>query len=140
MDLNIEQLKLLCDWPTDSAICSCFKDSFNLATELCETLGIHVPAENNLNLTYMEPIILIQNREDYDISMDNGIMNNESNGDLLLKENDISMAIEIASKQVDSFSSLDDDVSELDIEDLAKQVDLTKTTQSSSLLTPIATG
>jgi hypothetical protein len=140
MNLNIEQLKLLCDWPTDSTIRSVFNDSFSLATELCETLGIHVPAENNSNLTYMEPIILIQNREDYDISMDNG-MNNESDKDSFLKENDISMAIEIASKQTDSFPLLDDDVSELDIGDLAKQVDLMKTTQSTlSLLTPITTG
>jgi hypothetical protein len=140
MDLNIEQLKLLCDWPTDSAIRSIFSNSFSLATELCETLGIHVPAENNFNLTYMEPIVLIQNREDYDISMDNR-MNNESNEDSFLKENDISMAIDIASKQTDSFSSLDDDVPELDIGDLAKQVDLVKTTQSTlSPLTPIITG
>ncbi|EXX66164.1 hypothetical protein GLOIN_2v1779451 [Rhizophagus irregularis DAOM 181602=DAOM 197198] len=129
MDLNIEQLKLLCDWPTDSAIRSIFSNSFSLATELCETLGIHVPAENNFNLTYMELIVLIQNRKDYDISMDNG-MNNESNEDSFLKENDISMAIDIASKQTDSFSSLDDDVPELDIKDFAKQVDLVKITQS----------
>ncbi|CAG8772120.1 8232_t:CDS:1, partial [Rhizophagus irregularis] len=45
-------------------------------------------------------------------------------------ENDISMAIDIASKQTDSFSSLDDDVPELDIKDFAKQVDLVKITQS----------
>ncbi|PKK62919.1 hypothetical protein RhiirC2_789651 [Rhizophagus irregularis] len=72
MDLNIEQLKLLCDWPTDSAIRSIFSNSFSLVTELCKTL--------------------------------------------------------------------DDDVPELDIKDLAKQVDLVKTTQSTlSLLIPIIT-
>ncbi|CAB4386151.1 unnamed protein product [Rhizophagus irregularis] len=68
MDLNIEQLKLLCDWPTDSAIRSIFSNSFSLVTELY------------------------------------------------------------------------DDVPELDIKDLAKQVDLVKTTQSTlSLLIPIIT-
>ena len=61
MDLNIEQLNILRDWPTDSAIrSSCFKDSFSITAELCEALGIDVPSENNSNLPYMEPIILIQ--------------------------------------------------------------------------------
>ena len=42
--------------------------------------------------------------------------------DSLLKENDISTAIEIASKQTSSLSSSDDDIVELDMGDLSKQV------------------
>ena len=54
MDLNIEQLNILRDWPTDSAIRSCFKDSFNIAEELCEALGINVSSENNLSNERLE--------------------------------------------------------------------------------------
>ncbi|CAG8482471.1 12850_t:CDS:2 [Funneliformis mosseae] len=47
----------------------------------------------------MEPIILIQNPKNYDISIDNRI--NKPDEDLLLKENEISMTINIASKQTE---------------------------------------
>ncbi|PKK59329.1 hypothetical protein RhiirC2_871301 [Rhizophagus irregularis] len=125
MDLNTEQLNILRDWLTDSTIRDCFKDSFSVAMELCEALGIDVPSENNLNLTYVELIILIQNRVDNDISMDNEIINElPVDEDLLLKENDISTAIEIASKQTGFLSLSDDDIVELDVGDLAKQVDV----------------
>lgn len=76
----------------------------------------------------MEPIIIIPN---HDISMDNGI--NEPDENLLLKENEISMAIDIASKQTGSSLS-GDDILELDAEELIKQVDFIQNTQSSSLL------
>ncbi|CAB4495968.1 unnamed protein product [Rhizophagus irregularis] len=76
MDLNIEQLNILRDWPTDSTIRDYFKDSFSVAMELCEALV------------------------DNDISMDNEIINElPVDEDPLLKENDISTAIEIALKQ-----------------------------------------
>jgi hypothetical protein len=132
-DLNIDQLNILRDWPTDSAIRECFKDSFNIAAELCEALGIYVSSENNSSLSYMEPIIIIPNQKNHDISMDNGI--NEPDENLLLKENEISMAIDIASKQTDSFSLSGDDILELNTEELIKQVDFIQNTQSSSLLT-----
>ena len=61
MDLNIEQLNILCDWLTDSTIHSYFKNFFSIAEELCEVLGINVLSENNLNLPYIELVILIQN-------------------------------------------------------------------------------
>lgn len=139
MDLDIEQLNILRDWPTDSDIRNCFKDSFSVAAELCEALGISVP-ENNSNLLYMEPIILIQNRVNDDISMDNEIINElPVDEDPLLKEDDISIAIEIASKRTGSLSLPDDDIVELDIGDLVKQVDLiTQDTQSN--LTPVNNG
>ncbi|CAB4386892.1 unnamed protein product [Rhizophagus irregularis] len=137
MDLNTEQLNILRDWLTDSTIRDCFKDSFSVAMELCEALGIDVPSENNLNLTYVELIILIQNRVDNDISMDNEIINElPVDEDLLLKENDISTAIEIASKQTGFLSLSDDDIVELDVGDLAKQVDvIVQNTRSN--LTPV---
>ena len=131
VELNIEQFNILRDWPTDSAIRECFKDSFNIAADLCETLGIYVSSENNSSLSYMEPIIVIPNRKNHDISMDNGI--NEPDENLLLKENEISMAIDIASKQTCSSLS-GDDIIELDAEELIKQVDFIQNTQSSSLL------
>ena len=139
MNLNIEQLNILRDWPTDSAIRSCFKDSFSVAAELCEVLGIDVPSENNSNLPYMELIILIQNRVDNDVSMGNEIINELPIDDSLLKENDISTAIEIASKQTGSLSSSNDDIVELNMEDLFKQVDLImRDTQFN--LTPVNNG
>lgn len=140
MDLNIEQLNILRDWPTDSAIRSCFKDSFSVAAELCEALGIDVPSENNSNLPYMEPIILIQNRVDNDVSMGNEIINElPVDEDSLLKENDISTAIEIASKQTGSLSSSDNDIVELDMGDLSKQVDLIMRNTQSNLI-PVNNG
>ncbi|CAG8741493.1 hypothetical protein GLOIN_2v1475507 [Rhizophagus irregularis DAOM 181602=DAOM 197198] len=137
MDLNIEQLNILRDWPTDSTIRDYFKDSFSVAMELCEALGIDVPSENNLNLTYVEPIILIQNQVDNDISMDNEIINElPVDEDPLLKENDISTAIEIALKQTGFLSLSDDDIVKLDVGDLAKQVDvIVQNTRSN--LTPV---
>ena len=81
----------------------------------------------------MEPIIVIQNQKNHDISIDNGI--NEPDENLLLKENELSMAIDIASKQAGSFSLSGDDILELDAEELIKQVDFMQNTQSSSLLT-----
>ncbi|CAB5195340.1 unnamed protein product [Rhizophagus irregularis] len=134
MNLNIEQLNILCDWPTDSAIRSCFKDSFSIAEELCEALGINVPSENNLDLPYVEPVILIQNWVDNDIST-NSRMIDKLDENLLSNENDISMAINIASKQVESLSLLDDDnILELDTTDLTKQVDLIQNIQPCSSL------
>ncbi|CAB4479241.1 uncharacterized protein OCT59_027646 [Rhizophagus irregularis] len=140
MDLNIEQLNILRDWPTDSTIRDYFKDSFSVAMELCEALGIDVPSENNLNLTYVEPIILIQNQVDNDISMDNEIINElPVDEDPLLKENDISTAIEIALKQTGFLSLSDDDIVKLDVGDLAKQVDvIVQNTRSN--LTPVNNG
>ncbi|CAB4393129.1 unnamed protein product [Rhizophagus irregularis] len=113
MDLNIEQLNILRDWPTDSAIRNCFKDSFSIAEELCEALGINVSSENNLDLPYVEPVILVQNWVDNDISTN-------------------------TSKQVESLSLLDDDnILELDTTDLTKQVDLIQNIQHFSSLISI---
>ncbi|RGB25363.1 hypothetical protein C1646_771840 [Rhizophagus diaphanus] len=89
-----------CVKPTDSAICECFKDSFNIAAELCEVLGIYILSENNSSLPHMELIIVISNKKNHDILMNNRI--NEPDKNLLLKKNEISMAIDIASKQTDS--------------------------------------
>ncbi len=140
MDLNIEQLNILRDWPTDSAIRSCFKDSFSIAEELCEALGINVPSENNLDLPYVEPVILIQNWVDNDIST-NSRMIDKLDENLLSNENDISMAINIASKQVESLSLLDDDnILELDTTDLTKQVDLIQNIQPCSSLISVNNG
>ena len=131
MDLNIEQLNILRDWPTDSAIRGCFKNSFSIAEELCEALGINVLSENNLNLPYVKLVILIQNWTDNDISMNSRMITSDLDENSHLKENDISTAINIASKQAGSLSSLDnDDILELDTNDLIKQVDLIQNTQS----------
>lgn len=141
MDLNIEQLNILCDWPTDAAIRSCIKDSFNIAEELCEALGINVPSESNLNLPYVEPVILIQNWVDNDISTNSSRMIDKLDENLLLNENDISAAINIASKQVESLSLLDDDnILELDTTDLTKQVNLIQNIQPCSSLIPVNNG
>ncbi|UZO28007.1 uncharacterized protein OCT59_021553 [Rhizophagus irregularis] len=105
MDLNIEQLNILRNWPTDSAIRSCFKDSFSIAEELYN-----------------------------DIST-NSRMIDKLDENLLSNENDIFMAINIASKQVESLSLLDDDnILELDTTDLTKQVDLIQNIQPCSSL------
>ncbi|CAG8531625.1 2783_t:CDS:2, partial [Funneliformis caledonium] len=96
MNLNIEQLNILCDWPIDSTICDYFKDSFSIMIELCEV--------NN------------------DILIDNEIINKLLiDEDLLLKENDIFIAIEIASKHTRFLSLSDNNIVKLDIRDLAKQ-------------------
>ena len=88
----------------------------------------------------MEPIILIQNRVDNDVSMGNEIINElPVDEDSLLKENDISTAIEIASKQTGTLSSLDDDIVELDMGDLSKQVDLIMRNTQSNLI-PVNNG
>ncbi|CAB4401418.1 unnamed protein product [Rhizophagus irregularis] len=83
--------------PTDSAIRSCFRDSFSIAEELCEALGINVLSENNLDLPYVEPVILIQNKIDNDILTNSRIID-KLDENPLSNENDISMAINIASK------------------------------------------
>ena len=97
-------------------------------------LNMNILSENNTRLSYayMEPIILIQNLENHDISMDNGM--NKPDEDLLLKKNEISMVINIASKQTGSFPLSDDDIPELNAEELIKQVNLIQNTQSSLLL------
>jgi len=129
--LNIEQLNILRDWLTDSVIYGCFKNSFSIAEKLCEALGINVSSENNLNLPYVEPVILIQNWTDNDILMNSRMITSDLDENSHLKENDISTAINIASKQAGSLSSLDnDDILELDTNDLIKQVDLIQNTQS----------
>ncbi|CAG8698416.1 11980_t:CDS:1, partial [Funneliformis mosseae] len=60
---------------------------------------MNILSENNTRLSYayMEPIILIQNLKNHDILIDNRM--NKPDEDLLLKENEISIAINIASKQ-----------------------------------------
>jgi hypothetical protein len=61
-----------------------------------------------LDLPYIELVILIQNWVDNDISM-NSKMIDKLNKNLLSNENDIFTAINIASKQIESLSLLDND-------------------------------
>ncbi|CAI2196965.1 10695_t:CDS:2, partial [Funneliformis geosporum] len=109
MDLNIEQLNILCDWSTDSTIRSCFRDSF-------------------------KPVILIQSQLENDVSMNNRIIGELDEN--LSNKNDISTAINIALKQVGFlFLLLDDDnIHKLDTSDLTEQVDLIQNIQPSSSL------
>ena len=63
--------------------------------------------------------------------MNSRMITSDLNENSHLKENDISTAINIASKQAGSLSSLDnDDILELDTNDLIKQVNLIQNTQS----------
>jgi hypothetical protein len=84
------------------AIRSCFKDSFSIAEELCEALGINVLSENNLNLPYVEPVILIQNWVDNDILTNSRIID-KLDENLLSNKNDISTAINITSNMLNLF-------------------------------------
>lgn len=141
MDLNIEQLNILYNWLTDFAIHNCFTDSFNIAEELCKALDINVLLENNLDLLYVESVILIQNWVDNNISMNSRMINDKLNENLLSSENNISTTINIALKQIELLSLLDNDnILELDTTDLTKQVNLIQNIQPCLSLISINNG
>ncbi|CAI2198220.1 13471_t:CDS:1, partial [Funneliformis geosporum] len=95
---------------------------------------INIPSENNLDLSYIEPVILIQSQLENDVSMNNRIIGELDEN--LSNKNDISTAINIALKQVGFlFLLLDDDnIHKLDTSDLTEQVDLIQNIQPSSSL------